>query len=548
MISKHILALHLASVTDAYAIPPRSWWDEHMPHGMALFTEELGMDPSDGSGKDYSAWEGGVMARLNVGYPPSMPDRTDFARAAERFGRFVAASRGCRHWVLPNEANHPQEWASGPQYPEDVADWYHVVRKAIWAHAGSGHEVVLGAVAPYCAEVKYPGNERGDWVTYQVDVLRLLQAKHGETPDGVAIHAYARGAHPAAIADRMPMDSPAFADRSCSFQTYRDLLLALPEPLWGVPAYVTEFDEIDAWLDLDTGIVEAAAAEVASWNRERGSRNVIRKLCLYRWCCDRWSIQDKRNLYMDIASAAARGDKWTEGEGPMAEEWSPVYSNRCERGFHDQGGKPEFTIPDGFELYYLHNPACPTECNEPEADLKDAERHPEVYEGRYSAVVYYSFSTGSCWLVSEPVFVQNRRLLRAKAMYMHVFENAGGGARCGLTDGDGPFLGEHTFPPEQRGAIEAAVTWGCWRAIYDPTPQRQWVELATPQFVPTAGHVRVVVQFVLNEAGFGAGHFDAFRIEQLVDGDPTPTPPGDFDWAIHRQIVREELDATRLGT
>ena len=546
MISKYILALHLASVTDTYAIPPQSWWNEHMPHGMALFTEELGMDPSDGSGKDYSAWEDDVMVRLNVGYPPSMPDRADFARAAERFGRFVAASRGCRHWVLPNEANHPQEWASGPQYPEDVADWYYMARKAIRAHAGLGHEVVLGAVAPYCAEVKYPGNERGDWVAYQVDVLRLLQAKYGETPDGIAIHAYARGAHPTAIADRMPMDSSAFADRSCSFQTYRDLLLALPEPLWGVPAYVTEFDEIDAWLDLDTEIVEAAAAEIASWNRERGNRNIIRKLCLYRWCCDQWSIQGKRNLYMDIASAAARGDKWTEGEGPMAEEWVQVYYNACERGFWDQDGVGALTIPVGTHVWWLEDPSSPALLNRPEMDLKDAQIQVEVYEGRYSANGFFNSNTGRLWLVTDPVYVQNGRPVLGSCMYMHVMRDTQGGGRAGIVDGEWPFVPPYERPPGDEGALTGGVFWGAW--VNQSFPNNEWTRLETPQVVPTTGRVRLILQFNNDWAHFAGAHWDVLQLEQLTGIAPEPDPPGDFDWAMHRQIVREELDATRLGT
>jgi len=208
--------------------------------------------------------------------------------------------------------------------------------------------------------------------------------------------------------------------------------------------------------------------------------------------------------------------------------WREQYVNRCEDGFYDQHGVPEVTIPKGMQVFWLHDASNPAELNRPEMDAKDRQAgHPEVYEGRFSANGFYLSCTGTYWLVTNRIYVQCGRAVRGSAMYMHVFANANGGARLGLVDGDGVFVGSNARDPMERGTIEGSVVWGGWQGTYgaEALPDRKWVRLDAPEIIPTEGFVRLVVQFNVDDPGFGAGHYDVFRLEQYAEGEqPGPSP------------------------
>lgn len=82
--------------------------------GWVLFTEELGRDPNDFSGRDYQPYSSrnlGVISRLNHGYHPNgtLPPSSQYANFARRCANFVANSRGCKIWIIGNEMNHAIE-------------------------------------------------------------------------------------------------------------------------------------------------------------------------------------------------------------------------------------------------------------------------------------------------------------------------------------------------------------------------------------------------------------------------------------------------------
>ncbi len=78
--------------------------------GWVLFTEKLGRDPNDRSGRSYLSWSDrnlGVIARLNHGYEPegTIPLSRYYQDFAKRCANYVAASAGCHHWIIGNEMN-----------------------------------------------------------------------------------------------------------------------------------------------------------------------------------------------------------------------------------------------------------------------------------------------------------------------------------------------------------------------------------------------------------------------------------------------------------
>src|SRR5215207_9900661 len=82
--------------------------------GWVVFTEGVGHDPRNRSGSDYRSYSNrglGVICRLNNGYHPqgTLPLSRNYADFAQRCANFVAASQGCRIWIVGNEANYEIE-------------------------------------------------------------------------------------------------------------------------------------------------------------------------------------------------------------------------------------------------------------------------------------------------------------------------------------------------------------------------------------------------------------------------------------------------------
>ncbi|HXF61087.1 MAG TPA: hypothetical protein VNK95_05690, partial [Caldilineaceae bacterium] len=79
--------------------------------GWIVFTEAVGHEPTNRSGVDFrqfSSRELGVICRLNNGYYPhgTLPNSSQYANFARRCANFVAASPGCRIWIIGNEPNY----------------------------------------------------------------------------------------------------------------------------------------------------------------------------------------------------------------------------------------------------------------------------------------------------------------------------------------------------------------------------------------------------------------------------------------------------------
>jgi hypothetical protein len=133
--------------------------------GWIVFTEEVGRNPADSWGKDYSSWSSqgyGVIVRINHGYGPSqgtVPYSQHYEAFAQRVARFVQNSRGARIWQIANETNHPQEWPRYEGVEQKVTAAMYAacfkrcrdLIKALPGHAGD--QVVPQPTAPWAAVV-----------------------------------------------------------------------------------------------------------------------------------------------------------------------------------------------------------------------------------------------------------------------------------------------------------------------------------------------------------------------------------------------------------
>ncbi len=191
--------------------------------------------------------------------------------------------------------------------PALYAQCYRLCRDAI--HRLPGHEqdqVLVAAPAPWNNQTRYPGNERGDWVKYLQDVLELLGPDHC---DGFTLHTYTHGANLQNITSEARMNAP-FQDRRFNFRAYQDFLHATPPSMRHLPVYITETDQVDAWVDANTGWVQAVYREIDDWNQRPGTQK-IRALVLYRWPrFDRWYIDGKQGVIGDFRAALDTDYRW----------------------------------------------------------------------------------------------------------------------------------------------------------------------------------------------------------------------------------------------
>jgi hypothetical protein len=293
--------------------------------GWVLITEAVGSNPHDQSSRDYSAWENddfGVIVRLNHGYhdpdlnnyPGTIPEHDansqSYQEFAVRCANFVQHSSGCHIWIIGNEMNHPNEWPGGAQgsaiTPQLYADCFRRCYSEIHLRPGrQGDQVVLGAVAPWNASARYPGNLRGDWVRYLYDVLLLA----GNRCDGIALHTYTHGPESTRIAAHTPMWPP-FEDREYEFRAYQQFMDTIPTNLRHLPVYITETNQNDPWSRTHTSWVEAAYAEINAWNQV-STHQRIRCLLLYRWLpYDQWSFAGIREVTDEFRAALVKGYRW----------------------------------------------------------------------------------------------------------------------------------------------------------------------------------------------------------------------------------------------
>ncbi len=336
--------------------------------GWVFFTEAIGHDPNNRSGKDFRPFSDrnlGVMCRLNNGYHPegTIPHSSQYEDFARRCANYVAASPGCKIWIIGNEMNYaverPGSRSVGPlrapsRDPEQADPWLRglperfgaireeesgdegeagevrgeigvrsvgggeVITPAMYArcytlcrdaiHSVPGHgddQVLIGAVAPWNVQTTYPGNPRGDWIKYFQDILLALGP---DGCDGITIHTYSHGSDPNLIYDESKMRS--FPQYFYHFKAYRDFMHAVPQNMRHLPVYITETDQDVPWRNENTGWVRNAYGEINWWNQQPGNQQ-IRSLILYRWPkIDKWYIEGKQGVIDDFRQALQNNYRW----------------------------------------------------------------------------------------------------------------------------------------------------------------------------------------------------------------------------------------------
>lgn len=253
----------------------------------------------------------GVIVRINHGYGSTgtlpAPDRyPDFVAAC---AKYVERSSGCHIWIIGNEPNHEDERPNHrPILPHDYASAYELCRKAI--RAVPGHEedqVLVAGPAPWNATTTYPGNEKGDWVRYFIDVLTLLD---DDGCDGFSLHTYTHDLNIDQIHGDFFHTTLGYTHLRNEFRSYRDFMNAIPDRFRHLPVFITEADPTTRSVGWNpghnVGWVQAAYREIATWNSNPDHQPIL-ALLLYRWPVVRdqpeWSISNRPGIVEDFKQA-----------------------------------------------------------------------------------------------------------------------------------------------------------------------------------------------------------------------------------------------------
>lgn len=217
----------------------------------------------------------------------------------ERLYRYILGSKNCARWIIGNEPNLPREWPNGqPILPQIYAKFYRRCRAAI-KNINKDYETLIAASGPWNAELKYQGNQNGDWIKYFTDVIGYCD---GEI-DGFSIHAYTHGYDPNLVNSVRMMDAP-FANRYYDFYTYKNYLLAIPDEHAKLPVYLTEANGNGPWQAV--GLMPRMADEI-NYHNSHSSDRKIKSLIFYRWPrYDEFYIEGKQDVMNEFKQAVAK--------------------------------------------------------------------------------------------------------------------------------------------------------------------------------------------------------------------------------------------------
>jgi len=496
--------------------------------GWLVFTHALGHDPTHTGGYNYRPWADqglGVIARLNNGYGTqgTIPLPAYYDAFAQRVANWVAASEGCRIWVIGNETNHGQERPEDtPILPAEYADCYARCWRAIHALPGhQGDQVVVAPPAPWNAQTKYPGNPDGDWVLYWLDVLDELLWLD-VSPDALALHTYTHGGDPELVYNPVKMGAP-FGMYHYHFRCYRDFLEALPPSYHGLPLYVTETDQDVPWVDENRGWVQNAYREIDAWNRA-GDGPTVRALVLYRWPpYDKWFIEGKQGVIADFQQALAHDYRWTEAEEnpPEEEPVTNLVQNPGFEGAFTNRGAPELDVAEHWEIGWLEGDGRKRPEWKPErAGVASA----RVRSGQYAQKWFSTHAPHDAWMFQVVEGLDVGKLYRATA-HVFVWSSSEDDPNTAVRPGK-VWVRLGANPWGVGNAYELSTEWGaCYVDQY-----LKWIELECI-FRAQSTKAAIVLHSV---AEFGAKHNDAYwddaalaPFEEQTPPEPEPPPEGD---------------------
>jgi hypothetical protein len=479
--------------------------------GWIVFTEKIGHNVNDHNGADYTHWSNqglGIISRLNNDYGETgtitLPEHyQDFSI---RCGNFVRNTKGCHKFLIANEPNMARERPYGqPIFPKDYSLCFSMCYTQIKI-VDANYQVGIGAIAPWNAETRYPGNERGDWVKYLEDVLLEL-LKLNIVPDFVSLHTYTHGPEPILITDTSVMNVP-FQDRHYNFIAYQDFMAVIPA---GIAVYITETDQNDEWLNSNTGWIKEAYREINEYNK--ANDYPIKCLALYRWGkFDKYHIDGNDKVIQDFKEAQEKGyTNIPEDDNDM----EIIFQDNFENGFSVRENQGEIVVANDWNFGYDNNFGHRPEWKPEQADIGSG----RVRTGQFSQKWFTTFSKHSAYISRVIENVEPEQWYKLTA-WVYVWSSSQDNPdkseqpgkvwiRCGIN------------PWGDANGFSFSTQWGTtYVDVYD-----QWFQL---ECIVKAKSDRIVL-FLSDKADFGAKHNDVYwddvQLESFDFSEPPPVDP-----------------------
>ena len=496
--------------------------------GWVIATEKIGHDPNDQGGRDYRPLSHGatVISRLNNAYGTSeggtIPTPDKYPDYAQRAQNFVRNSSGCSRWGISNEVNLSRERPSGlPISPEQYAECYSLCRAKILELPGHEHDLVItAAIGPWNIET-------GDWIDYFIRMLSYAESHGGVS--AIAAHTYCHGADPALVFSDQKMDAP-YDNRYYHFRAYRDFMNAIPQSLRHVPVFITETNQDDAWVDVNSGWVQNAYKEIDDWNKNNQQK--IHCLVLYRYPnYDKYFIEGKQGVIDDLIAAQVHGyaaggkmifEDGFEGEFYYADDPYDGIPNASELEC-PVGWKPDWVVSTG-----------PGINHRPEFKPK-VKPQPEVFEGQKAVGIHTSDSSHDGVLYRQFQVTPGAKI-RASVQAMGKGEG-----------GHGMVVGIDPAGGTDFKTLDGNY-WGEWWSTDVP----DWIEGAwtsiSKEVVANSSTITVFLRTTARIANSNTGHFDNFLLESDIDGpiDPPTEPPSDGGLLEQIEDIKTDLESAMV--
>lgn len=282
-----------------HSIHDREGYIEVPEGGFVVDTIAISENPQPVNYSALSSTDNWII-RVNWGYGDTgtIPIGGLVNEFVRKSAEYLLKSSGYHAAIIGNEPNHEGERPNGIFIDPEHAAWVFSTVRNLVKTQNSQIRFITPPCAPYHANPM-------PWREYLHRMLLAIEDQG--SADGIGIHAYARSMNPSEATSDEKMRPPLEHDYR-SFRTYLDALSEVPPSLKHLPAYITEFNPIPDWENLNTGIIRAVYDEIQHHNAKTDAQKVF-CLSMFRWNHfdgQRWGIEDKPLVIEDFRQAVAQ--------------------------------------------------------------------------------------------------------------------------------------------------------------------------------------------------------------------------------------------------
>lgn len=268
-------------------------------HIWVTYTEAIGSDPNDMSGKNYNKNNTTAIVRINNGYGTggTIPLPHHYDDFAKRCANFVKNSQGIEYIVIGNEIALQWEWPENQvitleNYKKCYIKCYNEIRKV-----NKSVKIAPMAVAPWNDSTP----DAPDWIIQFSSLLIDVPA------EWICLHSYTRDYSLGGFTTGERM-SPPYQHRYKSWETLYEFMSAIPRKMRNLPVIITETNGNKPWSEYQIGWIPKLYDIINDWNNNTNNQNIL-AVCLFRWNVEdkEWDFSRYQNVLNDFNYAIQKG-------------------------------------------------------------------------------------------------------------------------------------------------------------------------------------------------------------------------------------------------